>query len=46
MVTSLKELQRRYSDNPRDMGMVLGNLRYILAEILRGLHYIPALLPH
>ena len=37
---TLKELQHSYSDNPRDMGVILGNLRYLLAEILRGLHYL------
>ena len=37
---TMKELIRHHKDNPRYLGTVQGNLRYLLAEVLRGLSYL------
>ena len=40
---TLKELRRRHHDNPRQLGLMQGNMRYLLSEVLRGLEYLHSL---
>ena len=40
---TLKQLKVKYGDNPRKFGLVQGNLKYLLTQILRGLVYLHGL---
>ena len=40
---TLKKLKLKYGDNPRKFGLVQGNLKYLLTQILRGLVYLHSL---
>jgi hypothetical protein len=40
---TLKQLRLKYGDNPRKFGLVQGNLKYLLTQILRGLVYLHGL---
>ena len=40
---TLKKLKIRYGDNPRQFGLIQGNVKYILRQILRGLAYFHGL---
>ena len=37
---TLSTLKQTYSDNPMQFGLALGNMRYLLAEVLKGLAYM------
>ena len=48
MVTDHKELtmielRKKFEDSPKELGLVVGNLKYLLAELLRGLSYLHSL---
>ena len=40
---TIVELRKKYADSPRELGLVVGNLKYLLAEVLRGLCYLHSL---
>ena len=40
---TLKQLQEKYGEDPRKIGLVQGNLKYLLTQILRGLVYLHSL---
>ena len=40
---TLASLKEANSDDPRRFGLALGNMRYLLAEVLRGLAYMHGL---
>ena len=37
---TLAALKKTHSEDPRQFGLALGNMRYLLAEVLKGLAYI------
>ncbi len=37
---SLHDFHKRFHNNPRAMGVAVGNVKYILAQVLQGLHYL------
>ena len=37
---TLASLKQTYADDPRQFGLALGNMRYLLAEVLKGLAYL------
>ena len=37
---TLAALKQTYADDPRQFGLALGNMRYLLAEVLKGLSYL------
>ena len=48
MVTDHKELtlieiRKKFKDSPKELGLVVGNLKYLLEELLRGLSYLHSL---
>jgi thymidylate kinase len=40
---TIKELHKKYGDNIRKMGIIRGNLKYLLKQILQGLRYLHSL---
>ena len=40
---TLVQLRKKYADSPRELGLVVGNIKYVLAEVLRGLCYLHSL---
>ena len=40
---TIKELHKKHGDNIRKMGVIRGNLKYLLKEILHGLRYLHSL---
>ena len=40
---TIKELHKKYGDNIRKMGIIRGNLKYLLKEILLGIRYLHSL---
>ena len=40
---TLKKLKIKYGDNPRKFGLIQGNVKYILSQVLRGLAYLHGL---
>ena len=40
---TLKKLKVKYGDNPRQFGLIQGNVKYILNQVLRGLVYLHGL---
>ena len=40
---TIKELHKKHGDNIRKMGVIRGNLKYLLKEILHGLQYLHSL---
>ena len=37
---SLHDFHKRHHNNPRAMGVAVGNVKYILSQVLQGLHYL------
>ncbi|XP_064401598.1 uncharacterized protein LOC135347510 isoform X2 [Halichondria panicea] len=37
---SLHDFHKRHHNNPRAMGVAVGNVKYILSQVLEGLHYL------
>ncbi len=37
---SLHDFHQRFHNNPREMGVAVGNVKYILSQVLQGLHYL------
>ena len=40
---TIKELHKKHGDNIRKMGIIRGNLKYLLKQILQGIHYLHSL---
>ena len=40
---TIKELHKKHGDNPRKIGVICGNLKYLLKEVLHGLRYLHSL---
>ena len=40
---TIKELHKKHGDNPRKIGVIRGNLKYLLKEVLQGLRYLHSL---
>ena len=40
---TIKELHKKHGDNPRKIGVIRGNLKYLLKEVLHGLRYLHSL---
>ena len=40
---TLIELRKKFEDSPKELGLVVGNLKYLLTELLRGLSYLHSL---
>ena len=40
---TIRELQKRYEDDTRKMGVIRGNLKYLLKQVLEGLRYLHSL---
>ena len=40
---TIKELHKKHGDNARKMGIIRGNLKYLLKQILHGLRYLHSL---
>ena len=40
---TLKKMKVKYGDNPRQFGLIQGNVKYILNQVLRGLVYLHGL---
>ena len=40
---TIKELHKKHGDNPQKIGVIRGNLKYLLKEVLQGLRYLHSL---